>query len=199
MSGVVCRYCGSRNNIDLERERIHKYHGVMNDRDCPICHEPMETIDVGEKIPFLIERCASCYGLFFDNEELDEMIEASVKGSRNVDLKALSELTENPRHIDIIVYRRCPVCQKMMDRRNYRHRSGVILDVCTEHGVWLDPGELRQIMEWVKSGGLKWKEVQDVRRSRYTRRQTVEKPHALDDMLKEGRFDLFDLLAGLFR
>lgn len=199
LSGVVCRYCGSRNNIDLEHEHVLTHQGVMPERDCPICHTAMETIDVGEKVPFLIERCATCYGLFFDSEELDEMIENSVKGSRNVDLARLSELTENPRHIDIIVYRRCPVCKKMMDRRNYRGRSGVILDVCPEHGVWLDPGELRQIMEWVKSGGLKWKARQEVRRSRYVRVEKVQKPHTLDDMLKQGQIDLFDLLAGFFR
>lgn len=199
LDGLVCRYCGARNNIDLEHVRSFTNIRPMQIRICPICHIQMSTIDVGKKVPFLIERCDSCYGLFFDNDELDVMIENSVKGSRNVDLDRLSELTENPRHVDIIVYRRCPVCKKMMDRKNYRRRSGVILDVCAEHGVWLDPGELRQIMEWVKSGGAHWTDAQEIRRSRYIRASRVTAPESLEDKLKEGGVDLFTLLAGLFR
>ena len=32
-----------------------------------------------------------------------------------------------------------------MQRRNFRKRSGVIVDRCSEHGTWLDADELEQI------------------------------------------------------
>lgn len=154
LSGIFCDYCGSRNNVDLSAYKpMNVRPGQV--RNCPVCHTRMQTIDVGKKIPFLIERCESCFGLFFDKEELEMMIELSVKGSRNVNIKVLQELTENPRFVDVVVYRRCPVCLKQMNRKNYAGRSGVIMDECAEHGIWLDPGELRQIMEWIKAGGLK--------------------------------------------
>tara|TARA_B100001093_G_scaffold125141_1_gene117724 strand:+ start:391 stop:567 length:177 start_codon:yes stop_codon:yes gene_type:complete len=31
-------------------------------------------------------------------------------------------------------------------------RSGVIVDSCREHGIWLDAGELRQMIEWSRAG-----------------------------------------------
>jgi Zn-finger nucleic acid-binding protein len=153
-SGIICEYCGTRNDIDLHDAKTFVNIRPHQERNCPICHVPLHTINVGEKVPFLIERCESCYGIFFDLHELEEMIEQSVKGSRNVDLMKLAKITEHPRHIDILVYRRCPVCNKMMQRKNFWQRSGVITDVCAEHGVWLDSGELRQILEWVKTGGI---------------------------------------------
>lgn len=41
----------------------------------------------------------------------------------------------------------------MMNRINFGSRSGVVIDRCKEHGVWLDAGELRQLCEWIKHGG----------------------------------------------
>jgi Zn-finger nucleic acid-binding protein len=40
-----------------------------------------------------------------------------------------------------------------MHRVNFGAKSGVIVDRCKEHGVWLDGGELRQLFEWMKLGG----------------------------------------------
>lgn len=153
-SGIICAYCGTRNDIDLHDVKRFVNIRPDQDRGCPVCHIQLQTIDVGEKVPFLIERCESCYGIFFDLYELETMIDNSVKGSRNVDLKKLAQITEHPRHVDIVVYRHCPVCRKLMQRKNFMGRSGVITDVCAEHGVWLDSGELRQILEWVKTGGI---------------------------------------------
>ncbi|WP_345984693.1 zf-TFIIB domain-containing protein [Sulfurimonas sp. HSL-1656] len=172
LDGIFCDYCGSRNNVDLGHFRPMNVRPHQQ-RPCPVCHTNMSTIDVGEKVPFLIERCESCMGLFFDKEELESMIDMTVKGGRNVNLNLLQELTENPRYVDVVVYRRCPVCRKHMQRRNFGRRSGVIMDECVEHGIWLDPGELRQIMEWVKAGGLKRAEAPEQPRSSYTECHTA--------------------------
>jgi len=40
-----------------------------------------------------------------------------------------------------------------MARRSFGHRSGVVVDRCQEHGVWLDNGELIHLLEWKKAGG----------------------------------------------
>jgi Zn-finger nucleic acid-binding protein len=39
-----------------------------------------------------------------------------------------------------------------MARRNFKDRSGVIVDVCTAHGVWLDRGELDALLRFASSG-----------------------------------------------
>lgn len=40
-----------------------------------------------------------------------------------------------------------------MNRINFGYRSGVIVDSCKSHGVWLDNGEITHLMEWRKAGG----------------------------------------------
>ena len=42
-----------------------------------------------------------------------------------------------------------------MHRKLQGQRSGVVVDSCREHGLWLDSGELRQLMEWSRAGGEK--------------------------------------------
>ncbi len=41
-----------------------------------------------------------------------------------------------------------------MNRVNFAHCSGVIVDVCKEHGTWFDADELRRIVEFIRAGGL---------------------------------------------
>jgi Zn-finger nucleic acid-binding protein len=40
-----------------------------------------------------------------------------------------------------------------MNRVNFGARSGVIVDQCPRHGMWLEGGELRRLLEWRKAGG----------------------------------------------
>ena len=42
-----------------------------------------------------------------------------------------------------------------MNRKLHGKRSGVIVDSCRDHGIWLDAGELRQLLEWSRAGGEK--------------------------------------------
>ena len=41
-----------------------------------------------------------------------------------------------------------------MHRRNFASISGVMIDVCRKHGVWLDHSELERILAFVREGGL---------------------------------------------
>ncbi len=198
-SGIICSYCGTRNDIDLtDAEKSVNLRPDLK-RICPICHTQMKTINVGKKLPLYIERCDSCYGIFFDIGELETMIESSVKGSRNVDLIKLAQISEHPRHIDIVTYRKCPVCQKMMQRKNFMKRSGVITDVCREHGVWLDSGELRHIMEWVKTGGMKRAKVENRSKEAQDAKRKVNTEYAKVKHYKNNRdeneFNIFEALG----
>ena len=51
-------------------------------------------------------------------------------------------------------YLPCVVCKDLMSRRNYSGRSGIIIDVCREHGIWLDHTELEGILSFIRGGGL---------------------------------------------
>lgn len=41
-----------------------------------------------------------------------------------------------------------------MNRVNFANCSGVIVDVCGQHGTWFDKDELRRIVEFIRRGGL---------------------------------------------
>jgi hypothetical protein len=41
-----------------------------------------------------------------------------------------------------------------MNRVNFGPRSGVIVDVCGQHGSWFDAGELALALSFVAEGGL---------------------------------------------
>lgn len=153
--GIQCEYCGSRNDVDLTAIHYHTTHQLESPRNCPRCGIPLKTIDLGlNGGTFLIERCESCLGLFFDPGELEALLEASVANVFQIDQARLNSLNNARRSGDYgVSYVKCPECSQFMNRTNFGTRSGVVVDRCREHGIWLDGGELRQLMEWMKAGG----------------------------------------------
>lgn len=157
---TVCEYCGRRNDVDLQG--IHHYTVVKPDseRVCPCCELPLQTINLRNDGKFYIERCEQCMGLFFDSGELEALLEQSVSNVFDIDRQRLNAINKELYQSDIVqrgagqaLYVRCPVCNDFMQRRNFGAKSGVIADRCMKHGVWLDGGELRRLMEWKKAGG----------------------------------------------
>lgn len=150
----ICGYCGSKTDTDLKG--IHRYTVQAPDtqRTCPRCKISLQTIDLKIDGTFLIERCQDCLGLFFDTGELEALIKASVTHVYDIDRKKIDHLNQNSPSNDYpSTYIPCPVCGSIMNRVNFGTRSGVIIDRCPEHGLWLDGGELRHLLEWVKAGG----------------------------------------------
>ena len=49
-----------------------------------------------------------------------------------------------------------------MTRRNFRKISGVLIDICRDHGVWLDAGELERIRCFIANGGLHKSQDKDI-------------------------------------
>lgn len=151
---LLCGYCGNRTDIDLKG--IHYYTTHENDtpRICPRCNVKLKTLDLKLHGRFLIDRCETCLGIFFDPGELEALLEATVTNVAGIDragLEAINEKREPNQYP--ISYIKCPVCSQLMNRVNFGAKSGVIVDRCKEHGVWLDGGELRQLFEWMKLGG----------------------------------------------
>lgn len=154
INSITCSYCGSRNDTDLKG--VHRYttHEPDSGRICPRCAVPLQSIDLQLNGKFLIERCERCLGLFFDPGELDALLQATVTHVYTINRKQLDNLNNALRSSDYgTSYIKCPVCATLMHRVNFGARSGVIVDRCADHGLWLDGGELRQLFEWTKAGG----------------------------------------------
>jgi Zn-finger nucleic acid-binding protein len=57
-----------------------------------------------------------------------------------------------------------------MARRNFHRISGVVVDRCPKHGMWLDADELHRIFEFVSKGGVtRAAEKEDLERARLAR------------------------------
>ncbi len=65
----------------------------------------------------------------------------------------LNQIARDFSHDPQIAYRKCPICAERMSHINFGGRSGVIIDRCGTHGVWLEGSELRRLTEWWRAGG----------------------------------------------
>lgn len=153
--GLVCSYCGQRNPLNLNVLSKIDIEEKKSDYNCPVCNVLMENINIGIKTKVLVQRCDKCDGIFILEDILEQLLQSKSLIKKDIDLHMLRFIQDNPRHKqeNIISYRKCPVCDKTMQRINYKTVSGVVVDRCLRHGVWLDGGELRQLFEWKKVGG----------------------------------------------
>jgi len=154
----LCKYCKTLNDTDLRALDRSKRKEGASARPCPRCKVPMQQLRLGLETPVEIERCSRCHGIFFDPGELEEVLDASVKRAYEVDLERLDTiLREESSNRDYrnVTYVPCPDCGELMHRKAYGARAGVVIDRCRLHGVWLDGGELNQLLKWSKAGGRK--------------------------------------------
>ena len=154
-NNTVCQYCGSKNEIDLKGIHEFTVSKPTTDRICPTCDTKLQTIDINTGSEhFYIEQCSDCFGLFFDPGELAAILNSTINDSIQIDYSRLNSIVKNYNYDDKVLYKKCPVCRELMNRKNFGTRSGVIIDTCKNHGIWLDGGELKKLMEWKKAGGM---------------------------------------------
>ena len=137
-----CARCGAEATREvLEEETPLK---------CPRCREAMQALRLG---PTVAHECAACGGLWIDPESLQQLSNAREERSMVVAVLAgrVPTLATAP---DVVRYVPCPRCARLMNRKNFAQGSGVVLDVCATHGIWLDRGELERLLGFVEGGGL---------------------------------------------
>ena len=94
-----------------------------------------------------IDYCPQCLGLWFEEEELRLAKDEKDKNLQWLDVD-LWEKEEEFRIADGI--RICPSCRVPLYEVRYGD-SAVIVDVCNLcKGIWLDRGEFKKIIEWLK-------------------------------------------------
>jgi Zn-finger nucleic acid-binding protein len=149
-----CNYCGTRNDVDLRAKFPYKLEQAASSRTCPLCEIPLQTIRSTQDEKLFIERCEKCFGLFFDRGELEYVLQQSVFHVYDINREHIDNINKDrySKPADF-TYRKCPECAVLMNRVNFGHRSGVVVDQCLIHGIWLDNGELTHLMEWKKAGG----------------------------------------------
>lgn len=147
----VCECCGKSINILL---RICPFCGaeVKDTKEkreplCPRCSVNLETfVHKGEEYDI----CPRCGGLWLDRDEFERATsESNVYRDEGIKGEFVRKAPD-----DQIKYIPCVRCGKLMMRKNFRKISGIIIDECGMHGVWLDEGELEKIRQFIAKGGL---------------------------------------------
>lgn len=99
-----------------------------------------------------LDECRACGGLFVDKPAFERI--CSEREQQAVVLQSLATpraLASAPRTDR---YWPCPDCGQLMNRQNFARISGVVLDVCRDHGVWFNHGELTRLVQFIREGGL---------------------------------------------
>ncbi len=196
---IRCDYCGSRNDTDLKDVHYYTTHEIESERICPRCSIRLRTIDLNIHGRFLIERCDECLGLFFDPNELEALLEATVSNAFTINRNQLDSINSTMRAGDYAVsYIKCPICSKIMNRVNFGAKSGVIVDRCKDHGVWLDGGELRHLFEWMKAGGKLLQQEREEQRKQIEEREQEREKRKLQSQSAPGGGYPDDSSFGLF-
>jgi len=120
---------------------------------CPRCKVDMSAISIGGEV---MRECEHCNGLWLEVSAFDRICanreqQSAVLGGASV---APTSKLHPDSNSEKVRYIPCPQCGQLMNRINFACCSGVIVDVCKGHGTWFDESELREIVEFIRGGGL---------------------------------------------
>ena len=131
--------------------------GDLSDMICPACEggeQHMHSRSLAQDLSLL--ECSGCAGLWIGTKTFDHVVRRAEEMVTNFTPERLDALDHARDSLAAgpVRYRPCPECKALMNRSQYGKYSRVIVDTCKQHGMWLDAGELTQILEWVRAGGL---------------------------------------------
>lgn len=135
-----CSYCGERViTAKISEEKTG---------DCPRCKVGLRLLQIGATN---LRECEKCDGLWVDVETFEE-----VCANHEKQAEVLRSVKENQVHKSPakIQYVPCPDCKNLMNRNNFARVSGVVVDICKQHGIWCDAEELPHIIKFIRQGGL---------------------------------------------
>ena len=118
---------------------------------CPTCQKAMLSGKLGN---FPLHECTKCFGLWVDNATLEHVWRNAEQHSLPPSRPHLNTGMNPPGGLPRVKYLPCARCRQLMNRKNFAQRSGIIVDVCAEHGTWFDANELHRIVEFIRHGGL---------------------------------------------
>jgi Zn-finger nucleic acid-binding protein len=163
-------FIGSRHCPHCGAAALEAKASTLSTLKCPKCKSDMQPITLGGSA---MRECGTCGGLWlevfaFEKICADREHQAAVLGLAS----PLTGYRMDPTAKEITVrYFPCPQCGQLMNRMNFARCSGVIVDVCRTHGTWFDREELRQIIEFVRAGGLERSRQKEKRDLEFERQQ----------------------------
>jgi Zn-finger nucleic acid-binding protein len=141
-----CPHCGGA----IDREEVADDAVALA---CPRCTgKEMTPVRLGSS---RVHECPGCEGLWVDNRTfLSICVDRERQSQVGPERRAAGTARAAGGIETRVKYLRCPVCRAMMDRINFARVSGVVVDVCADHGTWFDRNELQRIVDFIAAGGL---------------------------------------------
>jgi Zn-finger nucleic acid-binding protein len=100
---------------------------------CPHCSNVLITLEFAG---FEIDRCFKCHGIWLDSGELEYLLGPE---TGNEYMKSMKSAHSDERQ------KKCPICSVKMAQMVIG-KQGILLDMCRDHGIWFDAGELEKIL-----------------------------------------------------
>jgi len=138
-----CAHCGAQVVVHAQSAE-----SALN---CPECEIALSVTPVGSVD---IHQCSKCGGVWLEHDRFADLTAPHEERGKAMAATGTRPVPTLLHGTVTIRYRPCPVCDKLMNRFNFGHASGVILDSCKYHGLWFDRDELRGVMEFIDHGGL---------------------------------------------
>lgn len=143
-----CHHCGLTITADQDA-------GVPTKKRCPVCEEHKQLWHRQlEEAEVAVLECHRCMGMWLGRGAFEHLLTLAARQTAPA-LSLPPAPARGPARTTQQrgpAYRRCVECGVHMLRQNYGRRSGIIVDVCREHGVWFDTSELEAILAWIRSG-----------------------------------------------
>jgi Zn-finger nucleic acid-binding protein len=136
-----CQRCGAAAAVPEIKD--------AKDRKCPRCRSEMVLLTLGSAT---VLECEQCLGLWLDAGSFEKI--CADREQQSAVLGAASHATSAAHETSKVNYVPCPECAQLMNRINFARCSGVIVDICKQHGTWFDRDELSRIVEFIHGGGL---------------------------------------------
>lgn len=112
--------------------------------NCPVCKGDKGAMVIVEHEQIELDYCTNCDGVWFDNGELDLLLERLNLDSSAFDMSTILSLPEKKVKEAV---RKCPICRKKMRKVVVGSEPEVLIDVCpVGDGIWFDGGEVQQVI-----------------------------------------------------
>ena len=117
-----------------------------------ICHDCQKSLVAENMGPRLLERCPECRGIWLSASQLQEILEQVAHKVENCDtVESDGHATIGNTFAPSRVSRKCPECAEEMNNYQFEE-TGIWIDGCpSAHGIWLDQGELRLLVQRTRS------------------------------------------------
>ena len=106
--------------------------------NCPVCKDSMVVLEL-EQVE--IDYCTGCEGVWLDAGELELLLETEQERARLISLLIEDNTIKEKSY-------RCPICSRKMKKVFVGEERKILIDKCKKnHGLWLDKGELKSVIE----------------------------------------------------